>query len=171
MEIILEMYIPWTAVRRPEAFWRRALATQPPVKRMTYFTDKRREHCIRNDAGITLGDLETEHRKLETCDSDMLDGICELVPYKGYFQLEALLAKPHTPWTGPRYTTDEEGHVVVNTDSRLLDRPRYDDDFEKGVKQNMGDEGDADDEDYEDDETDEDVEDNNEDEGDEGNGC
>ena len=157
---IPEMYIPWTAVRSPEASWRRAFVTQPPITSITYSTSNSDpEHHFRNDAGLTLGDFENEKLSLHKFDSEMLDGICEFMPYKGYFQLEALLSRPHKPWTGPRYTVNDEGCVVVNTDVRSWNRPRYGDDEQYEVEEyDAGD----------DDEADEDYEYNSEDEEDEG---
>jgi hypothetical protein len=110
---IPEIYINWTAVRRPEASWRRALATQPPVKIMTY-TDNSSEPTRRfqNDGGVTLQDFESGNLELKTFDSEKLDGVCELLEYEGYYQWEALRSKPHEPWAGPMWSLDDQGNVI-----------------------------------------------------------
>lgn len=44
----------WEAIRRPEASWRRALATQPPTTEIGFQWDW---YVAQNDAGVTLQDL------------------------------------------------------------------------------------------------------------------
>lgn len=44
----------WEAIRRPEASWKKALATQPPVSKIAF---EWCEHVAENDAGVTLDEL------------------------------------------------------------------------------------------------------------------
>ena len=99
--------IKWEAMRRPEASWRRAFATQPPVPILTYATMEwyasPLEHTFQNDAGVTLGDFDKGGLKLEAFDSEALDCEHQLPVYSDYSEMEAMLSKPCEPWAIPRY--------------------------------------------------------------------